>query len=322
MNLTNSIFNIDSSAFSFLKLKPVENNNLYKKKNQAANNTKNNSFPDEFASLKYFIVTSGSRSSKNQQTEAQFNLLPIDSVLVEYSGCSAAVLSSAPHNEHCSSRPPDTSYYGSPLSSSNTPLLSSSNNSSNRSSSSYIAALHRLPLNAACRHITDTPYDHNRKRNRKIDSSSLSSAYSPILTNTRWVEVEGYLIECGPEPIDISFAHHQYTITPTIRQYLSQLSRILSGSNVPILLEGPTSAGKTSLVKFLARLTGHRFIRVNNHQHTDVDEYLGQNQIDPKTGDFVFVEGVLAQAARNGYWILLDELNLAPSEVLEGKNFI
>lgn len=40
----------------------------------------------------------------------------------------------------------------------------------------------------------------------------------------------------------------------------------------PILLEGETSAGKTSIVCHLARITGNDIIRINNHEHTDVQE--------------------------------------------------
>lgn len=40
-------------------------------------------------------------------------------------------------------------------------------------------------------------------------------------------------------------------------------------------LQGPTSSGKTSLVAYLAAQTGHKFVRINNHQHTDLQEYLG-----------------------------------------------
>ena len=64
---------------------------------------------------------------------------------------------------------------------------------------------------------------------------------------------------------------------------------------------------------------GHKMIRLNNHEHTDLQEYLGCYVAD-STGQLVFMEGALVQAVRKGYWILLDELNLAPSEVLEALN--
>lgn len=37
-------------------------------------------------------------------------------------------------------------------------------------------------------------------------------------------------------------------------------------------------------------------------------------------GKLVFREGVLVEAMRKGHWIILDELNLAPTEVLEALN--
>lgn len=45
---------------------------------------------------------------------------------------------------------------------------------------------------------------------------------------------------------------------------------ILHRRKHPVLLQGPTSAGKTSLVAYLAAQTGHHLVRINNHEHTDL----------------------------------------------------
>ncbi|KGG50167.1 midasin, partial [Mitosporidium daphniae] len=134
-----------------------------------------------------------------------------------------------------------------------------------------------------------------------------------------------------------------------------------------LMLVGPTSAGKTTAVAELARRTGHRLIRINNHEHTDVSEYLGAwgfSHVDdeakmtpmisectdgfhssdlgqlsssqasssgscvPKTESssasnpihIRFAYGALVRAMLTGSWLLLDELNLAPTEVLESLN--
>ncbi|CAB1097866.1 unnamed protein product [Ectocarpus sp. CCAP 1310/34] len=79
------------------------------------------------------------------------------------------------------------------------------------------------------------------------------------------------------------------------------------------------SAGKTSIVEYLAARLGHRCVRINNHEHTDIQEYTGSYAADGN-GKLAFQEGVLVESLRKGYWIILDELNLAPSEVLEALN--
>ena len=60
--------------------------------------------------------------------------------------------------------------------------------------------------------------------------------------------------------------------------------------------------------------------------HTDIQEYIGSyvpaNEAEEgkDQGKLIFQEGALVEAVRNGYWVILDELNLAPSEVLEALN--
>ncbi|KAF2076411.1 hypothetical protein CYY_002268 [Polysphondylium violaceum] len=135
-------------------------------------------------------------------------------------------------------------------------------------------------------------------------------------SNKQFVQIEQFWIEVGEEkPVVPS----HYILTESIKANLANLSRILVSRKHPILLQGPTSSGKTSMVEYLAIRTGHRFIRINNHEHTDLQEYLGQYISDDK-GKLVFQEGILVEAVRKGYWVVLDELNLAPSEVLEALN--
>ncbi|KAE9591036.1 putative cobaltochelatase [Lupinus albus] len=110
-----------------------------------------------------------------------------------------------------------------------------------------------------------------------------------------------------------------YILTRSVKEHLGNLARAVLIKRYPVLLQGPTSSGKTSLVQYLAAITGHVFVRINNHEHTDLQEYLGSYTTDG-SGKLVFNEGVLVKAVRNGYWIVLDELNLAPSDVLEALN--
>lgn len=110
-----------------------------------------------------------------------------------------------------------------------------------------------------------------------------------------------------------------YVLTRSVTGHLNNLARAVFIKRYPVLLQGPTSSGKTSLVQYLATLTGHEFVRINNHEHTDLQEYLGSYVTDSQ-GKLQFQEGVLVKAVRNGHWIVLDELNLAPSDVLEALN--
>ncbi|KAL1744525.1 hypothetical protein HDZ31DRAFT_82642 [Schizophyllum fasciatum] len=126
-----------------------------------------------------------------------------------------------------------------------------------------------------------------------------------------------FYLEVGPLPIDGCM---DYVMTPSVEAKLIALARIATTRRFPVLIEGPTSSGKTSAVEYLARRTGHRFVRINNHEHTDIQEYLGSYVSDAATGKLAFRDGLLVRALRRGDWIVLDELNLAPTDVLEALN--
>ncbi|KAK3322472.1 hypothetical protein B0H66DRAFT_590209 [Apodospora peruviana] len=124
-----------------------------------------------------------------------------------------------------------------------------------------------------------------------------------------------WLLQGSQAPME----REDYIITPYVERNLLNLVRATSTRRYPILIQGPTSSGKTSMIEYLANYTGNKFVRINNHEHTDLQEYLG-TYVSDSEGKLKFQEGILVQAMREGSWIVLDELNLAPTDVLEALN--
>ncbi|XP_073934254.1 midasin isoform X1 [Castor canadensis] len=132
----------------------------------------------------------------------------------------------------------------------------------------------------------------------------------------RLIQVEGYWISVGDKEPTID---ETYVLTSSVKLNLRDIVRVVSAGTYPVLIQGETSVGKTSLIRWLAAATGNHCVRINNHEHTDIQEYIGCYTSD-SSGKLVFKEGVLIDAMRKGYWIVLDELNLAPTDVLEALN--
>jgi midasin len=84
----------------------------------------------------------------------------------------------------------------------------------------------------------------------------------PAPENDTHVLIEQFWVEAGElERVD----PEGYVVTDTVKSHLSNLARAVLLRRHPILLQGPTSAGKTSIIEYLAKRTGHRFMRINNH---------------------------------------------------------
>jgi midasin len=143
-------------------------------------------------------------------------------------------------------------------------------------------------------------------------------------SENEYVLIKPFWIKAGPlKTVDWSETgsngKSKFILTTTTLTNLRRLARALATGPWPILLEGPTSSGKTSLVEYIAARCGHHVVRINNHEHTDVQEYTGAFAAD-QNGSLSFRDGILVQALRQGQWVILDELNLAPSDVLEALN--
>ncbi|KAJ8930712.1 hypothetical protein NQ314_016477 [Rhamnusium bicolor] len=134
----------------------------------------------------------------------------------------------------------------------------------------------------------------------------------PQESGEQHLKFESYWVRKGSfEPV----SPEDYILTASVRKNLKDLVRVVSIGKLP----GDTSVGKTSLIAYLAKSSGNKCVRINNHEHTDLQEYIGSYVADTN-GKLVFREGLLVEAMRKGHWIILDELNLAPTDVLEALN--
>lgn len=93
---------------------------------------------------------------------------------------------------------------------------------------------------------------------------------------------------------------------------------------IPCMLEGETATAKTTAVLWLAQLARHTAVRVNLSGHTDTGELVGRYVPSTRPGTnrpaWEFAEGYIPKALREGWWVILDEVNLAESQVLERLN--
>ncbi|KAF2763346.1 midasin [Pseudovirgaria hyperparasitica] len=145
--------------------------------------------------------------------------------------------------------------------------------------------------------------------------SELQRSLQAPIDHRHYLQLGHHWLPRGPIP---EAQQPHYIITPFVQRNLNNLIRATSTNKYPILIQGPTSSGKTSMIEYLAKRTGNQFVRINNHEHTDLQEYLGTYV--SSEGGLRFEEGILVKALREGHWMVLDELNLAPTDVLEALN--
>jgi len=114
-----------------------------------------------------------------------------------------------------------------------------------------------------------------------------------------------------------SFSH--YVLDSGTCALLAEIAECVA-MREPCLLEGPTATSKTSAVRYLAARLGQPVVRLNLSGHTDTGELLGRYVPDPAGKGWIWKDGLVVRAMRQGHWVILDELNLAEPQVLERLN--
>jgi midasin len=85
-----------------------------------------------------------------------------------------------------------------------------------------------------------------------------------------------------------------------------------------VCLQGVVGCGKTAIVEYLAKITGHGssdFIKVQLGDQTDSKMLLGSYRCTDIPGEFIWQPGVLTQAVIGGKWLLLEDIDSAALDV-------
>ncbi|KAJ1731573.1 AAA ATPase midasin, partial [Coemansia sp. Benny D160-2] len=130
------------------------------------------------------------------------------------------------------------------------------------------------------------------------------------------VGVAPFFVECGEQHSQEGVAAFALDAPTTFDNLVKMLRAMQVGK--PLLLEGSPGVGKTTLVSTLARLAGHRLVRINLSDQTDLMDLFGTDL--PVDGGFAWCDAPFLRALKRGDWVLLDEINLASQSVLEGLN--
>lgn len=151
----------------------------------------------------------------------------------------------------------------------------------------------------------------------------------------------------GPMVPDLSSFEH-YCLDETTAATLEHIAASVL-LREPCLLEGETSTSKTSGVLFLAGLLRQPVVRLNLNGQTDTGELIGR-YVPRDDGETVvqteweeeveggtlavreraavagslwrWQDGLVVQAMKRGWWVLLDEVNLAEPQILERLNSV
>ncbi len=105
--------------------------------------------------------------------------------------------------------------------------------------------------------------------------------------------------------------------TPTADRNLKSLARSLL-EPTPILVTGKAGSGKTSLINEAARELNKlsSMIVLHLNEQTDAKSLIGLYTTSSEEGSFVWQPGVLTRAMEDGRWLLIENIDRAPSEVI------
>lgn len=108
----------------------------------------------------------------------------------------------------------------------------------------------------------------------------------------------------------------KFVHTTTSKYNLQQITVGLSMNN-PLLITGSNGCGKTAIIREVARLTGNTdMIEIHLDDQVDSKVLLGTYVCTDIPGEFKWKPGALTQAVIDGKWVLIEDIDRAPFDII------
>jgi cobaltochelatase CobS len=143
----------------------------------------------------------------------------------------------------------------------------------------------------------------------------------PKKVKTTKIEV---VFENGKKEVELLMKNHK-DLVPTLNEnyiFNSYIYDILEDirEDQRVCLVGHTGCGKTSSIEQLAARINQAVLRVNLNGQLTIGDFVGMWTV--KGGETVWIDGVLPKAMKNGYWLILDELDYGDTGILSILNSV
>lgn len=133
--------------------------------------------------------------------------------------------------------------------------------------------------------------------------------------STYTVDICGVLLSRLQPARDATQTDTPFIITPSSTKALRDIALAVT-MRAAILVHGPPSTGKTHLLTALAERAGRRLVTLHLTDATDAKSLLGNYVCAERPGEFAFQPGVLTKAAQEGHWLLIEDVDLAPDDLI------
>ena len=145
--------------------------------------------------------------------------------------------------------------------------------------------------------------------NMEVESESKASSQ-------RYVSVCGYILPCRTDCAPVTVTYSPFILTPTSTKNLEHLCLHMQGTK-PILLQGDSGCGKTRLFQYLAQQTHNDdYIQLFLDDQMDSKALIGNYVCTDKPGEFVFQPGTLTQAVTAGKWVIIEDVDKIPFDIV------